>query len=232
MNDRYYTAVMNDKEFKKNTKVKPLKTGVKQKEDISLFQDTHATFKPLWDEYKKDEIEPDQSTLKGKALLKKVYQSGGNKTNQILNKVLKNDSAVIKHLEGHINEGDGDEKDVKQSKMLKSEIKDVAGLSYTPASKIPKTDPIWKYSNPLTAQKQATKLKLGTIYRSTNKDKKYQILTPDGKWVHFGQMGYEDFTKHLDQERRENYLKRASGMKGDWRTNPYSANALAMRVLW
>jgi hypothetical protein len=45
-------------------------------------------------------------------------------------------------------------------------------------------------------------------------------------------MEYQDFTKHLDQKRRENYLKRASGMKGDWRTNPYSANALAMRVLW
>jgi len=221
MNDRYYNAVLNDTDYKKNTKVKPLKTGVKPKEDISLFQDTHATFKPLWSEYKKDEVEPDQSTLKGKALLKKVYQSGGNKTSQILNKVLKKDSAINKHLE----EGDGDE---KQSK----EIKDVSGLSYTPASKIPKTDPIWKFSNPLTAQKKATKLKLGTIYRSTNKDKKYQILDPDGKWVHFGQMEYQDFTKHLDQKRRENYLKRASGMKGDWRTNPYSANALAMRVLW
>ena len=58
------------------------------------------------------------------------------------------------------------------------------------------------------------------------------IQDDDGKWVHFGQMKYEDFTKHGDQDRRENYLKRASGMKGNWRGNPYSANSLAMRILW
>ena len=32
------------------------------------------------------------------------------------------------------------------------------------------------------------------------------------KWVHFGQMGYEDFTKHKDLKRREKYLTRTAKM--------------------
>jgi hypothetical protein len=91
-----------------------------------------------------------------------------------------------------------------------------------------------QYSNPLIALDNAQKY-LGNdvrLFVSTKKDKKYMIQAPDGKWVHFGQMGYEDFTKHLDPIRRNNYLVRTANMRGDWKDNPYSANNLAREILW
>lgn len=45
-------------------------------------------------------------------------------------------------------------------------------------------------------------------------------------------MGYEDFTKHKNEERRQNYLNRANAIKGDWKKNPYSPNNLAINILW
>lgn len=45
-------------------------------------------------------------------------------------------------------------------------------------------------------------------------------------------MGYEDYTKHNDPERRLRYLARATKIKGDWKNNPYSPNNLSIRLLW
>ena len=99
---------------------------------------------------------------------------------------------------------------------------------------IPKNDPIWKYSNPLIAQKQAYKYlgKDADIFRSYKKDKKYMILDPNNKIIHFGQMGYEDYTKHKDPIRQQSYLKRTANMRGNWKDNKYSANSLSRNVLW
>ncbi len=58
------------------------------------------------------------------------------------------------------------------------------------------------------------------------------IMDDNNKWIHFGQLGYEDFTKHLDKQRRELYLKRASKTKGQWKTNIYSPNILSIVLLW
>jgi hypothetical protein len=70
------------------------------------------------------------------------------------------------------------------------------------------------------------------LYLSTKKDKKFMVENPDGTMVHFGQIGYEDFTKHQDDKRRHNYLTRTAGMRGDWKNNKYSANNLAREILW
>lgn len=70
------------------------------------------------------------------------------------------------------------------------------------------------------------------IYLSEKKDKKFCVVAPDGKTVHFGQKGYTDFTKHQDEGRRDNYLARATGIRGNWRNNKYSANNLAINLLW
>ena len=70
------------------------------------------------------------------------------------------------------------------------------------------------------------------IYLSATKDKKFAVRTPDGKVVNFGQKGYDDFTKHRDEQRRENYLNRATNINGNWRRNKYSANNLAINLLW
>ena len=70
------------------------------------------------------------------------------------------------------------------------------------------------------------------LFISPRKDKKYRVYDPNGKAVDFGQMTFEDFTKHRDEKRRINYLKRASNIKGNWRNNPYSPNNLSMNILW
>ena len=45
---------------------------------------------------------------------------------------------------------------------------------------------------------------------STRKNKKYMIYDDvNNKMVHFGQMGYQDFTKHKNKQRRSLYLARA-----------------------
>jgi hypothetical protein len=93
---------------------------------------------------------------------------------------------------------------------------------------------IWKYSNPSEVYRRASKYmgKTAKIGLSTKKEKKYMITTPDGNVVHFGQMGYEDFTKHKNKERRKNYLTRSRKIKGNWKKNKYSANNLSIHLLW
>jgi hypothetical protein len=94
-----------------------------------------------------------------------------------------------------------------------------------------------KYSSPVLAQKRAYQYlgkKHGKIYSSTRKEKKYMVRDPKTKnhWVHFGQMGYEDYTKHKNKTRRKNYLNRSSHIRGNWKRNKFSANNLAIHVLW
>ena len=91
-----------------------------------------------------------------------------------------------------------------------------------------------QYSNPVKALLNAKKYlgKDTQLFISNKKDKKFMIQDPDGKWVHFGQIGYEDYLKHGDEARRKNYLKRTENMRGNWRDNPYSANNLARNILW
>lgn len=104
------------------------------------------------------------------------------------------------------------------------------------AADIPHSDPIWKWSDPHQAQRQAYAYlghKRGVIYRSNRKDKKYQIFDDiNGRMVSFGQMGYEDYTKHKSKDRRKNYLTRSAKISGDWKSNPFSANNLSREVLW
>lgn len=103
------------------------------------------------------------------------------------------------------------------------------------ANKISKSDEIWNYSNPKEVQKKAKKY-LGNdvkVYRSIKKDKKYMVFNPNtNKLVHFGQIGFSDFTKHKDEKRRERYLARATKIKGNWKDNPYSSNNMSLWILW
>ena len=93
---------------------------------------------------------------------------------------------------------------------------------------------IHKYSNPKKVQQLANKYHKGLkIYHSNKKLKKYMIKDPNSnKWIHFGQIPYEDFTKHKDPNRRKNYLKRSRNIKGNWKSNKFSPNNLAINLLW
>ena len=98
----------------------------------------------------------------------------------------------------------------------------------------PKNDNIWIYSNPKEAQLKAHRIlgQSATLYRSKAKNKKYAIYNPNSKLINFGQMGYEDFTKHKDPIRRQLFLTRTANIRGNWKDNNYSPNNLSRNILW
>jgi hypothetical protein len=103
-----------------------------------------------------------------------------------------------------------------------------------PFAKGAKAKEIKKYSNPAEVYRLASKYlgKTAKIGLSPRRDKKYMVITPEGRKVHFGQMGFEDYSHHKNKTRRKNYLTRSGKIKGDWAKDKYSANNLARRLLW
>ena len=94
---------------------------------------------------------------------------------------------------------------------------------------------LMKISNPAKVLKNAIKYFNNPnvkIYVSSKKDKKYMIIGLNGKAVHFGQIGYEVYTKHNDLNHRNVYLSRATKIKGNWKDDPYSPNSLSINLLW
>ena len=92
-----------------------------------------------------------------------------------------------------------------------------------------------RYSNPRIAQHMAYKYlgKTAKLYPAKNPAKKYSIFDPiHKKWINFGQLGYEDYTKHKDKKRRHSYLTRSKSIKGNWKKNKYSPNNLSIHILW
>lgn len=87
-------------------------------------------------------------------------------------------------------------------------------------------------SNPKTVLKNAKKI-LGDdveLKLSSRADKKYMIKNPNnGKWVHFGSIDYEDYTKHKDSVRQQNFLKR----NARWANSDiYTPSYLSYYTLW
>lgn len=86
-----------------------------------------------------------------------------------------------------------------------------------------------------------------TFTKSNRKNKKYSVITPQGKKIHFGDTRYMHFRdttglglythlNHNDKKRQERYLKRAKGIKnskGEYTyLDPESSNYYAVRFLW
>jgi hypothetical protein len=67
------------------------------------------------------------------------------------------------------------------------------------------------------------------LSESHRKDKKFQIVV-NGKTIHFGQKGYEDFTIHGDPKRLINYINRHKKNE-DW-SNPDSPGFFSRWLLW
>jgi hypothetical protein len=89
-------------------------------------------------------------------------------------------------------------------------------------------------SNPEKVQENAdnyfnVKIK---IKESDKKNKKYKLITKDGKLVHFGDIRYKDYTKTGDDDKKKSYISRASNIKGEWKNNKFSPNNLAINLLW
>ncbi len=68
------------------------------------------------------------------------------------------------------------------------------------------------------------------LFMSTRNNKKYMIQHPQtNKWIHFGQMGMEDFTKHKDKKRQDNFKKR----NAKWsKQDKYTPGWLSYYLLW
>lgn len=73
------------------------------------------------------------------------------------------------------------------------------------------------------------------IQKSTRKSKKFMVRY-NGKLIHFGATGYEDFLDHKDPTRRRSYLARARGIRdGEGKLthkNKNKANFWAINILW
>lgn len=74
-------------------------------------------------------------------------------------------------------------------------------------------------------------LKLISIEPSGRQNKKYMALFSDGKTVHFGAKGYDDFISTPgDIKKRESYLKRHAPRE-NW-GDPQTPGALSRWILW
>jgi len=90
------------------------------------------------------------------------------------------------------------------------------------------------------AKKKANALGLaGNMLGFSSDDKhKLQIPNADGKIIRFGAVGLGDYILYTLQKdegaekHRKAYLARATKIKGDWAKDPYSANSLAISLLW
>jgi hypothetical protein len=85
------------------------------------------------------------------------------------------------------------------------------------------------YSDISKVQKRAKKLGLNPVELSSRKDKKYMIRDDQGHVKHFGLMGYQDYTKHLSESRRDAFRRR----NHRWENAPkYSPAWLSYHLTW
>lgn len=92
---------------------------------------------------------------------------------------------------------------------------------------------IFKYSNPYRVFDNALKIFGDNIELSLSPrhNKKYMIKGDfsDGKWIHFGAWEMEDFTKHKDRQRRNNFRTR----NHKWKDKPENTPSfLSYHLLW
>ena len=84
------------------------------------------------------------------------------------------------------------------------------------------------YSDINEVNRRAHELGLNPVHPSSQKKFKYMIF--DGhKMIHFGLIGYQDYTKHHDERRRELFKKR----NWRWEYSPrYSRSWLCWNLTW
>jgi hypothetical protein len=90
---------------------------------------------------------------------------------------------------------------------------------------------IYHVSNPEIVLKQLKKY-YGSgvdLYLSTAKHKKYMVFNEEGKKVHFGSMLHEDYTKHKDKQRRDQFRNRNRKWKD---ADKFTPAHLSYYLLW
>lgn len=73
------------------------------------------------------------------------------------------------------------------------------------------------------------------IINSWRENKKYAVFY-NNKWIHFGDVRYQDYTTHRDKNRRDSYRSRAAGIVNKYGQHTYknknSPNFWAYHLLW
>lgn len=67
---------------------------------------------------------------------------------------------------------------------------------------------------------------------STRADKKYMIITPSNKKIHFGAFGYESYIDHKNLDRKANYISRHSKNENWTKSGIDTAGFWALWILW
>jgi hypothetical protein len=68
------------------------------------------------------------------------------------------------------------------------------------------------------------------LNKSTQRNKKYMVVTPKGNIIHFGARGYDYYWDHRDPKRKKLYDARHKHHE-QW-NNPYTAGFWAKWLLW
>lgn len=71
--------------------------------------------------------------------------------------------------------------------------------------------------------------------KSSLKNKKMKAIFKDNdkiKTIHFGAAGMSDYTKHKDNQRRDNFKKRFNKLIEKNKNNPFSPMTLSNLILW
>ena len=58
------------------------------------------------------------------------------------------------------------------------------------------------------------------------------VITPNGKIIHFGASGYEDYTIHQDKERKKRYISRHQKNENWTKSGLETAGYWAKNLLW
>jgi hypothetical protein len=103
-----------------------------------------------------------------------------------------------------------------------------------------KYEELFKNSDPQRVAKNALEYfgKDVRVYMSDKPNKKYMVKSPSGKYVHFGDIRYPDYTRLIKdnnpkaKERQRLYLARAMKIPGRWYDNYYSPNMLSINLTW
>jgi hypothetical protein len=69
-------------------------------------------------------------------------------------------------------------------------------------------------------------------YPSNNSTKKYYIITSTGKKVSFGAKGYQDFTTHKDEVRKQRYITRHQANENWGKSGINTAGFWSRWLLW
>ena len=75
-------------------------------------------------------------------------------------------------------------------------------------------------------------MKVYTLFESDKPEKKFLVISPEGKKVYFGASGYSDYTKHKDPKRKDNYIKRHKKRENWSKSGLNTAGFWSRWLLW